>query len=63
MGLLKHHGGSSTTSAKDERDEGEGVRCEGLSVLSGTVDPLFKSRKEDFEKVLVSGVSVHSHEF
>ena len=32
-------------------------------MLSGTVDPLFKSRKEDFEKVLVSDVSVHSHEF
>ena len=33
MGLLKHHGGSSTTSAKDQGDEGEGLRCEGLGGL------------------------------
>ena len=33
MCLLKHHGSSSTTGGKDEGDEGEGARCEGLGVL------------------------------
>ncbi len=32
-------------------------------VLSGTVDPRFKSGKEDFANFFVCGVSVHSHQF